>query len=142
MHQTSLLFLTVLSLVSCSDKDEKWCDQLVVDACACEAEGNSDLCQDAEVVANNGDDESCEDYYFDALPTSCQNHSDDWSGSSSTSSTEECFADGEGCDGLITSYSSCGNPDQTYIDSLAAYTDEQCQTTLDAWVVAGCCAQY
>jgi hypothetical protein len=149
MNQTSLFVLAILCLVSCSEKEdnsEQWCDQLVVDACTCEAEGNSDLCQDAEVVANNGDDESCEDYYFDALPTSCQNYSDDWSGSSggssSGSSTEECFADGEGCDGLITSYSKCGDPNQDYIDSLAAYTDEQCQTTLDAWVVAGCCAQY
>ena len=61
---------------------------------------------------------------------------------SGAAALEECAADGEGCDGLITSYSSCGNPDQDYLDSLAAYTDEQCQTTLDAWVVAGCCAQY
>ena len=134
MHHISLVLLSLLSLTSCSDKDEKWCDQLVLDACACEAEEESDLCQDAEVVANNGDDESCEDYYFDALPTSCQNHSDDWSGSSSGSSNMSA------CEQLVVEYCACDGVDEDmcaeYSAAVAGSNGDEtvCQSYLDAGV--------
>ena len=129
MHQPSLLFLAVLSLVSCSDKDEKWCDQLVLDACACEAEEESDLCQDAEVVANTDNEESCEQYYFDAIPYSCQNVPDDLGGPSLTA-----------CEQLLAEYCACEDVSES---ACAAYTesiegsnaDESiCQSYIDAGV--------
>jgi hypothetical protein len=120
MHHIILASLSLLSLTSCSDKDEQWCDQLLLDACACEAGEESDLCQDAEVVANSGDEESCEQYYFEAVPTSCHSYPDNWSGGSGGKNAceelAECLgADADGaanatdeaivaCEGLLDEY--------------------------------------
>jgi len=66
-----------------SDSDEGgqpstvWCDRLLADACACEStDENSDLCQDAGVIAANGDEDTCERYYASSVPLDCQSDAD------------------------------------------------------------------
>ncbi len=56
--------------------------QLLVDACACEAtDDDSDLCQDAEAVADSDDDAACRSYYYASVPAECQTADDGDSGS-------------------------------------------------------------
>jgi len=111
MHWWFRFGLTSLVLVSsCDSKDEDedvWCNRLVANACACEAaDTESDLCQDAESVASNDDEDTCEDYYYANVPEECR-ASDDYSGdgwggsgsgssSGSSSGSDSVDSDGDG----------------------------------------------
>jgi len=63
-----VLFMLLFGL-SCGKSDE-WCDKFVETACDCEATIESDLCQDAEVIAGREDEDSCEERYY-RLPSEC-----------------------------------------------------------------------
>jgi hypothetical protein len=66
------LAMALFLMAGCT-KDDEWCTQLVKDACGCEGDDpDSDLCQDAGVVADEEDEGTCESYYFANVPGDCQ----------------------------------------------------------------------
>jgi hypothetical protein len=66
------LAMALFLMAGCT-KDDEWCTQLVKDACGCEGDDpDSDLCQDAGVVADEEDEDTCESYYFANVPEECQ----------------------------------------------------------------------
>jgi hypothetical protein len=94
---------TLCGLYGCGDKEAgnaAWCNQLLVDACACEStDDDSDLCQDADAVAGSDDDAACRSYYYASVPAECQTVDDGDSGSDEEATDEQTDAIPTGVEG-------------------------------------------
>ena len=131
------LAMALFLMAGCT-KDDEWCTQLVKDACDCEGDDpDSDLCQDAGVVADEEDQDTCESYYAN-VPEECQTET----------YTSDGDADINACDALVAAYCAC---DAITTDMCDAYEtamegstgdEAACEAAQAAFDAAGGCDQF
>ena len=138
--------LVLLCGLSCGKSE--WCDRLVETACDCEARTESDLCQDAEVIANREDEDSCEERYY-GLPGECRPDSSSsglpGSGSGSGSGSVECELPSE-CNEWLDAFCSCPCVDSEFCvketkrveDQVAYWCDERGDSNIEPAQYAFC----